>query len=137
MRGCGLRIEEALGVERADFRITPDERVVLRVQRQASRDERKALPLKKRKNGEFRDVPVPAYVWKMVKDLPDGPLMPGNAGRRYQHYATILSRFTHAAAAAGIPTGFTPHSLRHAFASTNRLRRFQRPCAERSDNPAR
>jgi integrase len=116
MRGCGLRIEEALAVEKADFRETPDGRVILRVQRQASRDGRTSMPLKKRKEGDFRDVPVAEWLWEMVKDLPDGPLMPGN-GRRYQCYGTILARFTAAARAAGIPKGFIPHSLRHAFAS--------------------
>ena len=116
MRGCGLRIEEALGVEKSDFRVTADGQVILRAQRQASRNGRKSMPLKKRKEGDFRDVPVPMWVWEMVKDLPDGPLMPGN-GRRYECYGTVLGRFTTAARAAGIPKGFIPHSLRHAFAS--------------------
>lgn len=116
-RGCGLRIEEALGVEKSDFRTTPDGRAILRCQRQASRDGRTSYPLKKRKAGEFRDVPVPKWLWQMIKDLPDGPLMPGNAGRPYQQYPTIHNRFTRAAAAADIPRGFIPHSLRHAFAS--------------------
>jgi integrase len=49
--------------------------------------------------------------------LPDGALMPGNGGRRYQRYGTVYSQFTSAARAAEIPAGFTPHSLRHAFAS--------------------
>lgn len=116
MRGCGLRIEEALAVEKSDFRVTPDGRVMLRVSGQASRDGRKKLPLKHRKEGEFRDVPVPMWLWDMIKDLPDGPMMPGH-GRRYQVYGTIYLRFMKAAKAAGIPGGFTPHSLRHAFAS--------------------
>jgi hypothetical protein len=58
MLGCGLRIEEALGVEKADFRNggrTP------RVCGQASRDGLEKLPLKKRKQGEHRDVPVPSW----------------------------------------------------------------------------
>lgn len=117
MRGCGLRIEEALGVEKADFRTTPDERVILRCQRQASPDGRASGPLKMRREGHYRDVPVPAWLWEMIKDMPDGPLMPGNGDRRYQQYATVYRRFTTCAAAAGIPKGFTPHSLRHAYAS--------------------
>jgi integrase len=52
----------------------------------------------------------------MVKDLPDGPLMPGN-GKMFDRYNTVHKRFTTTAREAGIPQGFTPHSLRHAYAS--------------------
>jgi hypothetical protein len=115
MRGCGLRIEEALAVEKADF---IHHGRTLRAARQASRDGRKALPLKHRKAGEYRDIPVPAWLWEMVADMPAGPLTPGYAGRRYQVYSTAYRKFTRAAKAAGIGAGFHPHSLRHAFAST-------------------
>ena len=114
MRGCGLRIEEALAVEKADFRENGE---ILRVCQQATRDGSGTVPLKKRKRGEYRDVPVPTWLWNMVRDLPDGPLMPGNGDRRYQLYTTVYNRFMNAAGKAGIPEGFTPHSLRHAFAS--------------------
>jgi integrase len=113
MRGCGLRIEEALGVEKTDFR---NDGKTLRVCGQASRDGLEKLPLKKRKKGEYRDVPVPGWLWEIVKDLPDGPLCPGR-GRRFETYNAVWARFKAAARAAGIPAGFTPHSLRHAFAS--------------------
>jgi hypothetical protein len=56
MRGCGLRIEEALAVSKEDF---IEDGTVLRVMWQASRDGRKREPLKHRKTGEYRDVPVP------------------------------------------------------------------------------
>jgi integrase len=114
MRGCGLRIEEALAVEKADFRENGE---ILRVCQQATRDGSGTVPLKKRKRGEYRDVPVPAWLWDMVRDLPAGPLMPGNGDRKYQIYTTVYNRFMNAAEKAGIPDGFTPHSLRHAFAS--------------------
>jgi integrase len=114
MRGCGLRIEEALAVEKADFR---DNGTILRVYQQATRDGKDTGPLKKRKRGEYRDIPVPTWLWVMVKDLPDGPLMQGNGDRTYQLYGTVYERFVNAAEKAGIPEGFTPHSLRHAFAS--------------------
>ncbi|MDQ2811955.1 MAG: site-specific integrase [Actinomycetota bacterium] len=113
MRGCGLRIEEALAVCKEDF---IEEGTVLRVAWQASGDGTRKLPLKHRKAGEYRDVPAPSWLWEMVRDMPDGPLSPGN-GRLFQQYGTILFRFTHAAEIAGIADGFTPHSLRHAFAS--------------------
>jgi integrase len=121
MRGCGLRIEEALAVAKEDF---IEDGAVLRVAWQASRDGKRREPLKHRKAGEYRDVPVPSWLWEMVKDLPDGPLIPGN-GRLFQQYGTILFRFTHAAEVAGIPDGFTPHSLRHAFASAMLARGVQ------------
>lgn len=43
--------------------------------------------------------------------------MPGNGERRFRLYGSVYDRFMNAARAAGIPAGFTPHSLRHAFAS--------------------
>jgi integrase len=114
MRGCGLRIEEALAVEKKDFR---DDGTILRVYQQATRDGRDTGPLKKRKRGEYRDIPVPTWLWEMVTPLPDGPLMPGNGDRAYQLYGTVYRQFMNAARVAGIPEGFSPHSLRHAFAS--------------------
>jgi integrase len=114
MRGCGLRIEEALAVKKADFR---EHGTILRVACQATRDGSETAPLKKRKFGEYRDVPVPTWLWAIVRDLPDGQLTPGNGERTFQLYGTVYERFTIAARNAGIPAGFTPHSLRHAFAS--------------------
>ena len=113
MRGCGLRIEEALGVHREDFR-SPR---ILRLTGQASRDGRTKLPLKHRKRGEYRDVIVSAWLWELVRDLPEGPLCPGN-DRAYAVYETFRVGFQNAAKRAGIPAGFRPHSLRHAFPST-------------------
>ena len=71
MRGCSLRIEEAFAVQKSCFR---DGGTVLRVYEQASRDGKRTLPLKHRKAGEYRDIPVPAYLWDVAKDLPDGYL---------------------------------------------------------------
>jgi integrase len=121
MRGCGLRIEEALAVAKEDF---IEDGTVLRVAWQASGDGKKREPLKHRKAGEYRDVPVPSWLWEMVRDMPDGPLIPGN-GKLFQRYGTTYSRFMNAAQAAGIPDGFTPHSLRHAFASAMLARGVQ------------
>jgi integrase len=121
MRGCGLRIEEALAVCKEDF---IEDGTVLRVTWQASGDGKGREPLKHRKAGEYRDVPVPSWLWEMVRDMPDGPLIPGN-GKLFQRYGTTYFRFMHAAKAAGIPDGFTPHSLRHAFASAMLARGVQ------------
>jgi integrase len=60
---------------------------------------------------------VPSWLREKIKDLPDGPLCPGNGERLYQHYNTAERQVKTHAAEAGIPSGFRPHSLRHAFAS--------------------
>jgi integrase len=79
MRGCGLRIEEALAVRKADFR---ENGTILRVACQATRDGSGTAPLKKRKAGEYRDIPVPTWLWDMARDLPDGPLTPATGNGR-------------------------------------------------------
>ena len=68
MRGCGLRIEEAFAVQKSCFR---DGGAVLRVYEQATRDGTKTQPLKHRKAGEYRDIPVPAYCLPVVNG--EGP----------------------------------------------------------------
>jgi integrase len=122
MRGCGLRIEEALAVCKEDF---IEDGAILRVMWQASRDGSEKMPLKHRKQGEYRDVPVPSWLWEMVKDAPEGPLMPGTNGKLFKRYQVMFGRFKNAARAAGIAEGFTPHSLRHAYASAMLARGVQ------------
>jgi integrase len=111
MRGCGLRQAEAMAVKKADFR---DDGRTLRVSEQVLRSG-KVGPLKARKANEYRDIPVPSYLWAMVKDLPDGYLFMRNGG--FIAYSSYLESFKRHAAKAGIPEAFTPHSLRHAFVS--------------------
>jgi integrase len=111
MRGCGLRQAEAMAVKKSDFR---DGGKTLRISGQVLRSGRVG-PLKARKAGEHRDIPVPSYLWQMVKDLPDGYLF--ERGGKFLTYSSYLDSFKRHAAKAGIPEGFTPHSLRHAFAS--------------------
>ena len=122
MRGCGLRIEEALSVEKSDF---IEDGNILRVMWQATRDGAGKIPPKHRRRGDYRDVPVPAWLWDMVKDMPNGPLMPGSNGKTYEPYSAVRKRFLHAAKEAGIPAGFTSHSLRHAYASAMLARGVQ------------
>jgi integrase len=112
MRGCGLRVQEAIAVQKSCFR---DSGRTLRVYEQAKRDGRGTIALKHRKLGQYRDIPVLGYLWAMVKDLPDGYLFATKGVLpRYNAFWTSYKRL---AGIAGIPEGFTPHSLRHAFVS--------------------
>jgi integrase len=111
MRGCGLRIAEALAVKKSDFR---DDGKTLRVSEQILRSGNIGS-LKARRANDFRDIPVPSYLWAMVKDLPDGYLFMRNG--KFITYSSYLETFKRYAVKANIPAGFTPHSLRHAFVS--------------------
>ena len=115
-RTMGLRIREAPGVEKADFRTHKDGSHYLRLRSQASREGHARVPLKHRKEGEGRNVPVPDFVWDMVQAMSDGPLCPGPRGSRYLQYNTVWSRFQAITAALNID-GYTTHSLHHKFAS--------------------
>ena len=114
-RTMGLRIGEALGAEKADFKVRPDGRRYLRLRWQASDDGRARVPLKHRQAGQGRDIPVPDWVWDKVQAMPDGSLCPGPS-TRYLAYNTAWDRFTKLTAALGIE-GVTSHSLRHQYAS--------------------
>ena len=92
-RTMGLRIREALGVRKADFKTRSDGTRYLHLCWQASRNGRELEPLKHRKAGDFRDVPVPDLIWDMIQPLPDGPLCPGPHGTPYLPYGTASSRF--------------------------------------------
>ncbi|MFE7295128.1 tyrosine-type recombinase/integrase [Streptomyces sp. NPDC057579] len=134
--GAGLRISETLAFTtdcvRADF---------LRVRRQVSskahRDDCKTrfIPLKHRAEGEYRDVPLPAFLaqeidahlreWGTVSAAGMEVLFaPRDRGKGIMPTAnTYAYHFRKALKAAGIvkPDGspkYTPHGLRHFFAST-------------------
>jgi integrase len=117
MRGCGLRISEALAVHESCLRDG-----VLRITEQVAPDGRSTVPLKHRKPGEHREIPAPGYVREAIArhvgeyGTRDGYLF---AGVRVPHvlHRTYLKAFSKSAGEVGIPQGFTPHSLRHVFAS--------------------
>jgi integrase len=115
-RTMGLRIREALGAEKRDFRTRKDGSHYLRLRSQATRDGKGRAPLKHRKEGQGRDIPVPDFIWNMVQAMPDGPLCPGPKGTPYLPYYTARGRFAALTTAMGI-TGYTTHSLRHQFAT--------------------
>jgi integrase len=125
MRGAGLRICEALAVNIHGFL---NDGKKLRVSEQVLAGG-KLGPLKHRKPGEYRDVPVPRWLLERVQAHvqqhgtdPDGYLFT-RAGRRVT-YKQVASRFATAAKAAkltmikrGAVTVMTAHHLRHAYAS--------------------
>ena len=119
MHGCGLRIGEALAV---NVRCRIAEGAILRVCEQVDQQAR-LRPLKFRKKGDYRDIPLPQYVSDAIDKhivghgtTSDGYLYQG------RKYKLVIRRsyqqdFARAAAKAGLPPQFVPHSLRHYFAS--------------------
>jgi len=104
--GCGLRIDEALGLDRRDAP-TGDAMVIAG------------------KGGKERVVPVlPAvraaiddYIAACPHDLaPDGPLFIGVRGKRLGA-RTVQLLMQRLRARLGLPESATPHALRHSFAT--------------------
>jgi len=107
--GSGLRISEALGLQRKDMP-APGKGDVLVVNG---------------KGGKRRMVPVLPQVQKLIADYlalcpydmpPDGPLFVGAKGRPLSARVVQLAmaRFR---GALGLPDSATPHALRHSFAT--------------------
>jgi hypothetical protein len=115
-RTMGLRIREALGVRKSDFKERADGTRYLHLCWQASENGRTLEPLKHREAGQFRDIPVSDMVWDMVQALPDGPLCPGPSGTPHMPYSTARNRFGRMLDYLGIK-GVHTHSLRHQFAT--------------------
>jgi integrase len=120
MHGCGLRIGEALAV---NLRYRIDGGKTLRVKEQVD-PAAQLKPLKFRREGEFRDIPLPQYVSEAIDKhiaghgtTPDGYLF---QGRKYKLVVrrSYQEDFQRAAARAGLPSEFIPHSLRHLYATT-------------------
>lgn len=110
MRGCGLRIGEALAV-RSDS-VRGDE---LRVEEQVL-GTGKLGPLKHRKPGEFRDVPLPDYVANKI-DAHVAEFGPGYLVPLGTRTWSVRKAWRAAAKRTGLPPTFTPHDLRHTWAS--------------------
>ena len=120
MHGCGLRIGEALAVN-LRCRINRDK--TLRVKEQVNLAAQ-LKPRKFRRTGEFRDIPLPQYVSEAIDKhvagygtTSDGYLF---QGRKYKLVVrrSYQEDFQRAAARAGLPPEFIPHSVRHLYAST-------------------
>jgi integrase len=120
MYGCGLRIGEALAV---NLRCRINRGRTLRVKEQVN-PVAQLKPLKFRQAGEFRDIALPRYVSEAIDKhvaehgaTSDGYLF---QGRKYKLVVrrSYQEDFQRAAARAGLPPEFIPHSLRHLYAST-------------------
>ncbi|GGU41798.1 integrase [Streptomyces albospinus] len=134
--GAGLRISEALAFT-TDCRRSDFLRVRRQVSSKAHRDDCKTrfIPLKHRAEGEYRDVPLPAFLaqeidahlreWGTVTTAGMEVLFaPRDRGKGTMPTATTYAyHFRKALKDAAIvkPDGnpkYTPHGLRHFFAST-------------------
>ncbi len=123
MHGCGLRIGEALAV---NLRCRVNRDKTLRVKEQVN-PAAQLKPLKFRREGEFRDIPLPQYVSEAIDKhvagygvTPDGYLFQG------RKHKLVIRRsyqqdFQRAAAKAGLPPEFIPP---HCVTSTLSLTRF-------------
>ncbi|HEY3505783.1 MAG TPA: tyrosine-type recombinase/integrase [Actinocatenispora sp.] len=119
MYGCGLRIGEALA---ANTRCRIGDHTRYRATEQVNQ-QAQLRPLKFRKAGAYRDTPLPQFVNDAITrhldqhgTNPDGYLF---RGRRHPLVVrrTYQEDFHRAVRKAGLPVAFTPHSLRHCFAS--------------------
>jgi integrase len=81
-------------------------------------------PLKFRRAGEFRDIPLPEYVSEAIDKhaAEHGTTSNGYLFQGRKHKLVVRRSyqedFGRAAARAGLPPEFIPHSLRHFYAST-------------------
>jgi integrase len=107
MRGCGLRIGEALAMRRDNVRGAE-----LRVEEQVLATG-KLGPLKHRKPGEFRDVPLPRYVAALLEGQPAASYRTTYVFPEFAEGATLQWKFR----SAWTSEKFTPHDLRHTWCS--------------------
>lgn len=118
MRGCGLRIAEAMAVSKTSIGDG-----ALRISEQVLAKPVRLGPLKHRKPGEFRDVPLPNWVGEKIEThlAEHGTTDDGHLFARMSAEAFRQS-FGRAAEKTGLPDGFTPHDLRHVWASVTLAR---------------
>jgi integrase len=117
-RGCGLRQAEVTGVKLTDF---SDDMKTLTLARQVVSGTATG-PLKARKPGETRTLPVPAYVARRVREAVSDH---GTAGgylftasvSRFVASSTFGLAWRNARTSAGMPAEFRFHDLRHVYAS--------------------
>lgn len=108
--GAGLRIGEALALDRRDIGVNPRELKGLRV---------------RGKGGKERVVPILPMIGEALAaylaacpnpPLPDEPLFLGARGKRLQQ-GVVQKQVRQLRAGLGLPETATPHALRHSFAT--------------------
>lgn len=111
MYGCGLRVAEVLALEASDFTSTS-----VRIERQWQQG--KLVPLKHRRAGSFRTVPLPAWLGKLVRAHIRSKGLCSTDPLFTVKYQPYYLRFKELAREAGIERAdYSPHFLRHHFAS--------------------
>lgn len=116
MARCGLRIGEALALQRQDLDL---EAGMLRVERSLSRHEG-VRPLKSRQQGESRTIPLPGDVVTRLRLhpsplKPDGWLFPSSGGTPVSDSNWRKRTWRRVKAAADVEC--RPHDLRHTVAT--------------------
>lgn len=108
--GAGLRIGEALGLQRGDLALDPRQLRVLRVLGKGSKERLvPVLPVIREALADYLAAcPYPQPV--------DGPLFRGARGRRLQA-AVVQKQVRLLRGLLGLPETATPHALRHSFAT--------------------
>ena len=119
MRGCGLRIEEALAVTKEDF---IEDGSVLRVAWQASGDGKRGTS-QAPQGGEYRDVPVLPGCGRWFGTCPMGRSSQGTGGSSSGTARSTSGSCTLPRQPVSLTA--SPHSLRHAFASAMLARGVQ------------
>lgn len=113
-RYAGTRVGESLGVNANDVITGTDGKKVLVLQRQRMADGSLA-PLKARQAHEHRQVPVSDFLAAKLSEASTDD-QGYYFGREWR--PTTQNRFNAAVKRAGLPSSFTPHALRHLFASS-------------------
>ena len=109
MAGTGMRVSECLALRTSDFITGIDGQSIVHVSRQVQSGQ--IVPLKHRHDWTGRDVPVTDELAALVSQRDSGDLFTTS-------YRAFLDRFNRAASKAGLPASYSPHQLRHRFAST-------------------
>lgn len=112
-RYAGLRVGESLGVNKNDVITGTAGGKVLVLQRQRMYDG-SLSSLKAREAHEHRQIPVSPFLAAKLSEAATD-----DAGYYFspEWRPTVQNRFNAAVKRAGLPSGFTPHALRHIFAS--------------------
>ena len=102
---CGLRISEALGADVRDYAHDTGHRV-LRITRKGGKTARVPLP-----------PPVVRALDAHLEERSSGPIFTAADGTSRYPYTSAYEQLRRLCAAAALPAGVSPHSLRHSYAT--------------------